>query len=151
MPSVRPPAEGHASTQGTKQRRSCAGAPETWAADLDSKTVVDVSNPLDFSPRLVVPAAGSVAEQLQLAFPRAHVVKTLNTVMTDPRRSRGRTTCSCAGTRRPPSPTSFGWTHRRILDLGGLSAARGVEPLVLLWISLGDSLRTADFDLAVLR
>ncbi|HSJ53075.1 MAG TPA: NAD(P)-binding domain-containing protein, partial [Anaerolineae bacterium] len=60
---------------------------------LDGKVLVDVSNPLDFSrgfpPSLTVCNTDSLAEQIQRAFPRARVVKTLNTtnayVMVNPR------------------------------------------------------------------
>src|SRR5256885_1559088 len=53
-------------------------------ANLASKTLVDVSNPLDFSkgrpPTLTVCNTDSVAEQIQAAFPEAKVVKALNTM-----------------------------------------------------------------------
>src|SRR4051794_35712514 len=65
--------------------------------NLAGKTVVDVSNPLDFShgmpPTLAVCNDDSVAERIQGAFPEARVVKALNTVtsavMVDPGRVRG--------------------------------------------------------------
>jgi len=46
---------------------------------------------------------------------------------------------------------SFGWGDDQILDLGPLSAARGTEPLVLLWISVANAVGTADFNFAVAR
>jgi len=53
-------------------------------ANLAGKTLVDVSNPLDFSkgfpPTLTVCNTDSIAEQIQAAFPDAKVVKTLNTM-----------------------------------------------------------------------
>jgi NADPH-dependent F420 reductase len=135
------------------------------AANLDGKVVVDVSNPLDFSqgfpPRLIVPEAGSVAEQLQRALPRARVVKTLNTMnntlMTDPAQLPGPHNVFVCGDDAAAKAdvaellTSFGWTRRQILDLGGLSAARGVEPLVLLWVTLSGTLQTANFNFAVIH
>ncbi|MER7841537.1 NAD(P)-binding domain-containing protein [Streptomyces sp. NPDC096040] len=134
-------------------------------ANLDGKVVMDVSNPLDFSqgfpPRLVVPEAGSVAEQLQQAFPRARVVKTLNTMnntlMTDPARVSGPHNVFVCGddeaakTEVADLLKSFGWPEQQILDLGGLSAARSVEPVVLLWVTLSSVLHTADFNFAILR
>ncbi|MEV4838263.1 NAD(P)-binding domain-containing protein [Nonomuraea sp. NPDC049486] len=134
-------------------------------ANLDGKIVVDVSNPLDFSqgfpPRLVVPAAGSVAEQLQQAFPSTRIVKTLNTMhntlMTDPAQVPGPHNVFVCGDDQAARAQvadllkSFGWADRQILDLGGLAAARCVEPLVLLWISLSGTLRTSDFNFAILR
>lgn len=135
------------------------------AANLDGKVVVDVSNPLDFSkgfpPRLVVPEAGSVAEQLQQAFPRARFVKTLNTMnntlMTHPDRVPGPHNVFVCGddeaakTEVTDLLKSFGWTRDQVIDLGALSAARSVEPLVLLWVTLSGALRTSDFNFAVLR
>ena len=52
--------------------------------NLDGKILIDISNPLDFSqgmpPTLSVCNTDSIGEQIQRAFPRVKVVKTLNTV-----------------------------------------------------------------------
>ena len=61
---------------------------------LAGKILIDIANPLDFSrgmpPTLSVCNDDSLGERIQRAFPRARVVKTLNTVtaslMVDPRR-----------------------------------------------------------------
>src|SRR2546430_8115145 len=54
------------------------------ADNLAGKPVLDTTNPLDFSkgfpPTLFVKDTDSLGEQLQAAFPRAKVVKTLNTL-----------------------------------------------------------------------
>ena len=65
--------------------------------NLGSKIIIDVSNPLDFSrgrpPSLLFPGNDSLGERIQRAFPRARVVKTLNTInaqiMVDPGRVPG--------------------------------------------------------------
>ncbi|TDC97707.1 NAD(P)-binding domain-containing protein [Actinomadura sp. 7K507] len=135
------------------------------SANLDGKVVVDVSNPLDFSqgfpPRLAVPEAGSVGEQLQQAFPGARVVKALNTMhntlMTDPARVAGQHNVFVCGDDASAKADvadllkSFGWTDRQILDLGVLSAARSVEPLVLLWVTLSGTLQTTELNFAIIH
>jgi len=54
------------------------------AGNLQGKILVDVANPLDFSrgmpPTLTVCNTDSLAEQIQRAFPKVRVVKSLNTV-----------------------------------------------------------------------
>lgn len=53
----------------------------THGAQLAGKTVVDITNPLDFSTfdALVVPAGSSAAAELQTALPDAKVLKAFNT------------------------------------------------------------------------
>lgn len=43
----------------------------------------------------------------------------------------------------------FGWPAERIVDLGGLSAARGTEPLMLHLLPLHRSVGHLDFSFAV--
>jgi hypothetical protein len=52
-----------------------------YGAQLAGKTVVDITNPLDFSTfdALVVPAGSSSAAQLQSALPESKVLKAFNT------------------------------------------------------------------------
>ncbi|MGO1949471.1 MAG: NADPH-dependent F420 reductase [Mycobacteriaceae bacterium] len=54
---------------------------ETYGAQLAGKTVVDITNPLDFETfdSLVVPADSSAAAELQASLPDAKVVKAFNT------------------------------------------------------------------------
>ena len=60
--------------------------------NLAGKVLLDVSNPLDasqgFPPPLFVSNTDSLAERIQRAFPRARVVKSLNTVTARVRWSR---------------------------------------------------------------
>jgi predicted dinucleotide-binding enzyme len=53
----------------------------TYSGALDGKTIVDVTNPLDFSTfdSLVTPADASAAAQIQAAVPGARVLKAFNT------------------------------------------------------------------------
>ncbi|KQX59235.1 MULTISPECIES: NAD(P)-binding domain-containing protein [unclassified Streptomyces] len=133
------------------------------ADNLRGKVLVDVSNPLDFSggmpPTVVTPDGGSLAEQLQQAFPEARVVKTLNTmanaVMVEPGRVPGHHNVFLSGDDAAAKAVvadllgSFGWPADRIIDLGDLSSARGVELLLPLWLRLYGTLGTGDFNFSV--
>ena len=119
------------------------------AGDLTGKVVLDVSNALDhssgFPPRLFICNDDSLAEQIQREFPRAKVVKSLNTVtapvMADPGSVEGGDhTMFLAGDDEQAKATvrgvleSFGW--RQVIDLGGLRAARGMEMYITLWLGV---------------
>ena len=133
------------------------------AENLRGKVLVDVSNGLDFSegfpPRVVTPDGGSLAEQLQKAFPETRVVKTLNTmtntVMVEPGRVPGRHNVFVSGDDEDAKAVvadllrSFGWPSDRILDLGDLSSARATEQLMQLWLRLYGVLGTGDFNFSV--
>ncbi|MCX4982746.1 NADPH-dependent F420 reductase [Streptomyces sp. NBC_00572] len=130
---------------------------------LRGKVVLDVSNALDFSegfpPKVVTPDGGSVAEQLQKAFPEARVVKTLNTmtntVMVEPGRVPGHHNVFLSGDDEDAKAAvaellgSFGWAADRIIDLGDLTSARATEQLVQLWLRLYGVLGTGDFNFSV--
>jgi predicted dinucleotide-binding enzyme len=117
---------------------------------LAGKVLVDVCNPLDFSkgmpPTLTVCNDDSVAEQLQRAFPDVRVVKTLNTVtaavMVEPSLVPGTHTIFVAGddaaakSQASDLLTEFGWPAEAILDLGDITAARGMEMYLPLWLRL---------------
>jgi predicted dinucleotide-binding enzyme len=46
---------------------------------------------------------------------------------------------------------SFGWTPDRIVDLGGIRAARGVEMYLPLWITLMGAVGGPNFNVALAR
>lgn len=145
-----------------------AGAVEAVRAagreNLKGKIVIDVSNPLDFSrgmpPRLFTAADGdSLAERIQAELPDSKVVKTLNTinasVMVDPARVHGESDVflcgndSAAKQRVASLLGDFGW--KNVVDLGGLASARGMEAYVLFWLQLWGALKTADFNIQIVR
>ncbi|MGW5314100.1 NADPH-dependent F420 reductase [Nocardia thailandica] len=142
---------------------SVAALTAAGAENLRGKILVDVSNSLDFSqgfpPRLITPEAGSVAETIQLAFPEARVVKTLNTVnnatMVDPARIPGDHSIFVSGDDADAKKqviellNAFGWTAAQIVDLGGLATARSTEPMVLLWVHLYQRFGTEDVNVGV--
>ncbi|MEW6154578.1 MAG: NAD(P)-binding domain-containing protein [Actinomycetota bacterium] len=133
------------------------------SASLAGKVLVDVANPLDFSagmpPTLSVCNTDSLGERIQREFPRARVVKTLNTVNADVM-----VTPSLAG----PSHTvfvcgnddeakvvvrelleSFGWPPSDIMDLGDIAGARATEMLMPLWLRLWTATGTGHLNIRV--
>jgi predicted dinucleotide-binding enzyme len=134
------------------------------SANLRGKVLVDVANPLDFSrgmpPTLFTAAAGdSLAERIQKEFPDAHVVKALNTitaaVMISPRRAGGPSDLFICGNDAGAKGIvrelleELGWTT--IHDLGDITAARGTEAYLLLWLRLWGALQTPDFNVRVVK
>ncbi len=120
------------------------------ADHLDGKVLVDVSNPMDpasgFPPSLTVVNTDSLGEQIQRAYPGTKVVKSLNTincdVMVDPSLVPGEHVVFVAGEDPAAKATvaamlsEFGWPADRVLDLGGIDAARATEMYLSLWIRL---------------
>ena len=135
------------------------------ADNLAGKVLVDIANPLDFSqgmpPVLALCNDDSLGERIQATFPEARVVKTLNTmncqVMVDPARVPGEHAVFVSGdddsAKREVTALlgDFGWPEERIIDLGGISTARGTEMYLPLWLSLYGQLQTGDFNIGVIR
>ena len=134
------------------------------AEAIGNKILIDVANPLDFSNdtlRLTVCNDDSLAEQIQRAFPDARVVKTLNTinvgVMVDPTALAGGDhhlyLCGnddvARGTVSGLLERWFGWQH--IQDLGDLTAARGLEMMLPLWLRVASTLETSTFSFKIVR
>jgi 8-hydroxy-5-deazaflavin:NADPH oxidoreductase len=132
--------------------------------NLAGKVLVDVSNPLDFSkgmpPSLSVCNTDSTAEQLQRACPDAKVVKALNTMnctlMVDPSLIKGEhdvflsgNDAGAKGQVREILEGWFGW--KNVVDLGDLTAARGQEMFVVLWVRMYGALQSPMFNIHVMR
>jgi predicted dinucleotide-binding enzyme len=149
---------------------NCTGGMVSLAAleaagedNIGDKVVIDVSNPLDFSqgmpPSLAVANTDSVGEQLQRRFPRARVVKSLNTmnfaVMVDPAAVPGYHNVFVSGDDADAKQTvtgilgQFGWPEDAVIDLGDIKSARGAEALVLFWVFLRGALGGNQFNLGV--
>lgn len=134
-------------------------------ANLAGKVLIDVANPLDFSagmpPTLSICNDDSLGERIQATFPEARVVKALNTVnnavMVEPARVGGdHVVFVCgedAGAKGEVEELlgSFGWPAERIVDLGGIAAARGTEMYLPLWLTLYGKLGSGDFNIALER
>jgi len=134
------------------------------AQNLRGKILVDVANPLDFShgmpPSLFVGNTDSLAERIQAAFPEAKVVKALNTVnasvMVDPGRVPGETDIFVSGNDVGAKgevtrilKDDFGW--KSVIDLGDVTAARGTESYLHLWLRLWGAVKNADFNIKVVH
>lgn len=134
-------------------------------SNLNGKILIDVSNPLDFShgfpPTLSVSNTDSMGEQIQRAFPGAKVVKTLNTtnaqVMVDPAMVGGGdhhlfVSGNDAEARKRVTELLgqwFGW--RKVIDLGDITTARGVEMVLPLWVRLMGALGTPMFNFKIVQ
>jgi 8-hydroxy-5-deazaflavin:NADPH oxidoreductase len=134
------------------------------AKNLEGKTLVDVSNPLDFSkgmpPTFVVCNTDSLAEQIQRAFPTTHVVKSLNTVtaavMADPSIIPGVHDMFVSGNDAKAKAqvinllkTGLGW--KEVIDLGDISGARAQEMLLALWVRLYMKFQSPNVNVRVAR
>lgn len=131
--------------------------------NFSGKILVDIANPLDFSggfpPRLSIINDDSLGEVLQRRFPKARVVKTLNTVansvMVDPMRLGAMHSVFVSGNDLEAKAVvvgileSFGW--QSIVDLGDISTARGTEQWMAMWTRLFKVAGTAEFNIVVVR
>jgi predicted dinucleotide-binding enzyme len=133
--------------------------------NLNEKLLIDVANPLDFSqgmpPLLGICNDDSLGERIQRAFPKARVVKTLNTVncdvMVDPARVPGDHVIFTSGDDEEAKREvvkllgGFGWPPERIIDLGGIASARGPEMYLPLWLRMYGVVGAPDFNIGILK
>src|SRR4051794_17360195 len=148
-------------TAGTASVAALTGA---GLADRPGLVVLDVANALVFGEggsTLAVANTDSLGEQIQRAFPRARVVKALNTmnceVMARPDRVPGEHVVFVAGDDAGAKQAvtglllELGWKASNVVDLGGITAARGTEMFMPLWLSLMGALGTSDFNIQLNR
>jgi hypothetical protein len=130
--------------------------------NLEGKTLVDIANPLDFSkgmPPCLVPElsnTNSLAEEIQKTFPKTKVVKTLNTmwcgIMVDPSIIKGDHINYICGNDESAKTVvksllnEFGWKNDNIIDLGDLSAARGTEAVLPVWLRIYGAKKSGAFN-----
>ena len=136
------------------------------AKNLEGKTVLDVSNPLDFTkgmPPSLIPGlsnTNSLGEEIQRTFPAANVVKTLNTMwcglMVNPALVAGgdHTNYICGNNTEAKESVkqllySFGWKKENILDLGDITAARGTEAVLPIWLRIWGATQNGAFNFKV--
>ena len=132
---------------------------------LADKVLVDVTNPLDFShgmpPTLSIINDDSLGETIQRTFPRAKVVKALNTInasiMVNPAQLTEPTDLFICGNDADAKRTvtdllgGFGWSNDHVIDLGDITNARGTEQYLALWVRLWGALETPAFNVRVVR
>jgi predicted dinucleotide-binding enzyme len=135
------------------------------ADNLAGKVLIDIANPLDFSqgmpPTLSVCNEDSLGERIQQAFPEAKVVKALNTVnasvMVSPGALGDSTNVFVCGNDEGAKAQvegllqSFGWGVGRVFDLGDITAARGAEMYLPLWLRMYGALGTGEFNIGIVR
>ncbi|MFB7469793.1 NADPH-dependent F420 reductase [Kitasatospora sp. NPDC056184] len=135
------------------------------AGHLAGKLLIDLSNPLVFSPEgeltLDPVNTDSVGERIQREFPEALVVKTLNTLtaplMVDPSRLEGEHNLFVAGNdadakaRTVALLGTFGWPAEWVVDLGDITGARAMEMMMPFWIRLMGAFGTTEFNYAFKR
>jgi len=134
------------------------------AENLAGKVLVDVSNSLQFGdgpPVVGVAPDDSLGERIQAAFPDAKVVKALNTMnaslMVAPGSLDESTNVFVCGDDDGAKAAvielleTFGWLSGDIVDLGDISAARGAELYVALWVRLMGALGTPSFNIRLVR
>ncbi|HEY2860785.1 MAG TPA: NAD(P)-binding domain-containing protein [Terracidiphilus sp.] len=116
------------------------------ADNLAGKPVMDACNPIADAPpvngvlQFFTGPNQSLMEQLQTEFPAAHLVKAFNSVgsprMINPEFAEGKPTMFICGNNEAAKKTvtvvldQFGW---ETADMGGVEAARAIEPLCMLW------------------
>lgn len=113
---------------------------------LSGKTIIDASNPLDDEEPVngvlisMMGANESMMEKLQALVPEANFVKAFNSVgaalMVNPELPGGKPSMFiCGNSDDAKAEVShildvFGW---EVEDMGGVEAARAIEPLAVLW------------------
>jgi predicted dinucleotide-binding enzyme len=138
------------------------------ASALNGKTLMDISNPLDFSkgmpPTLIASLCNnnSLGEEIQRSFPKANVVKALNTMwcglMINPGMiaNGDHQVFMCGNEVGAKSSVvellvQFGWKPENILDLGDITASRGTEMLLPLWLRVMNTTGGPAFNFKIVR
>jgi 8-hydroxy-5-deazaflavin:NADPH oxidoreductase len=123
-----------------------AAVEQAGPANLAGKTVMDATNPIADAPpengvlRYFTDFGGSLMERLQKKAPDAHFVKVFscvgNAFMVNPKFPGGPPTMFICGNHKGAKAEvrgileQFGW---ETADMGGVEAARAIEPLCMLW------------------
>lgn len=133
--------------------------------NLEGKVLIDVANPLDFSkgmPPTLIPSlcnTTSLGEEIQKNFPGTKVVKTLNTMncklMVDAGAVPGEHDVFICGNDAEAKKkvntvlNSFGW--KSPIDLGDITAARGTEMMLPVWLRLYGVNKSPNFNFRIVK
>ncbi len=131
--------------------------------NLQGKILIDVANPLDFSkgmpPSLSICNTDSLGETIQRQFADVKVVKALNTLncqlMVNPTALKDPGNLFICGNDAEAKAEvesllrTFGW--EKIIDLGDITAARGTEQLLPIWVRLMGKLDTSMFNFSIVQ
>lgn len=155
-------AHGELVVNATAGVRSLDALRAAGSERLAGKVLLDLANPIaGYGPPVSLDPVGdeSLGERIQQAFPAARVVKGLNTVnvgvMVRPDRLAEPTDLFLAGDDEAAKGTvrdlltEMGWRPERVRDLGGISAARGLEMYLVLWQGIALSLGRFDLNVRV--
>lgn len=133
-------------------------------SNFQNKTVIDLTNPLDFSkgmPPSLLPQycnTWSLGEEIQKQLPAAHVVKALNTVtanlMVDANKVNdgNHNLFICGNDANAKNKVkhllaeNFNWKPELILDLGDIKYARMTEAIIPFWVAVMQSAKTPMFN-----
>ena len=136
---------------------------------FNNKTVIDVTNPLDFShgmPPSLLPQYcnnWSLGEEIQKTIPGAFVVKALNTVtarlMVDATlvNDANHNLFICGNDVEAKNKVkhvlaeNFNWKPEHIVDLGDIKYARMTEAIVPFWVAVMANMGTSMFNYQVVR
>jgi 8-hydroxy-5-deazaflavin:NADPH oxidoreductase len=146
-------AYGHLIINATQGGKSVEALKAGNQGDLDGKIIVDIANPLDFSkgmPPVIMPElcnTTSLGEEIQKAFPKSYVVKTLNTMwcglMVNPAMIGGGDHNNFLCGNNPESKVEvrkllnqFGWKEENLIDLGDITSSRGTEMVLPIWLRI---------------
>jgi 8-hydroxy-5-deazaflavin:NADPH oxidoreductase len=138
------------------------------ADNLNGKVLIDIANPLDFTkgmPPILIPElcnTNSLGEEIQRSFPNTKVVKTLNTMwcglMVNPAMIGGgdHVVFICGNNADAKAKATeflhrFGWQAQNIIDLGDISAARGTEMMLPVWLKIMGTLGSGAFNYKLVR
>lgn len=132
--------------------------------NFNGKILIDLANTLDFSkgmpPTLSICNDDSLGERMQRTFPQLKVIKTFNSMncklMVEPTLVPGDHDVFVAGNdsdakEKVKSILSewFGW--KSIVDVGDITASRGLEMLLPLWIRLMGIYKSPNFNFKIVK